>query len=746
MNNRKEAGITSNVSKSLLRVLEEGGEAAAKGSAKNVIKDITKNIGEDITKGYLRNDFRKILSAIPKNIFEALSKSNYKNIITFFTISDDKTLNLLLGDGVIKQMDDIIAKSIIKAAPKIEKEVIKEIIQEVGGGRQFLKNYMGKGTSFNVKSLDKITSSLSKDGMNNIILEVDSGLNVFFKSNPQVFKRITTESMGKNFSRMLTNSAIYGVGISNLYSGLISLYDYLFERTDNVNKSIMNVISNLKDIITEGATTKAQTPQLISDIRKATVQLINLNKDLMKVSINSKIEKVKDKEQIPQFNSFYKKQLETKLPEVKETVENIEFVFNIIIPLMNDYDSHWTEYITALGIGASANRAKQVLISIEKAQSILQIFVIEFEQAKDKIESISNTEPTKVSNSTQKLILVAQEMEKKNPTSDDLYSELTQKEVKEKEPGEITKVIQKAVAPIVLTFIPKSIASSPTRFNALLSMIDAAFIKTNSILTSKVVNFLASKGVPAAMNTIGMGVSSVASKGALAAGWATGGVLAGISGLDIGHSLGKLIFGGGGTLGGEISQLLNYLEQADGGIKDTEWSKLNRKLQTKLAGSSYIIEKGIKDLQNNKIVGTKITEENIKNFTNSLNGMSQVSQGIKNILEVTNILKQKQTRDLYIKHGESVAGAIARGADAVINFVSTFGGIFGDRTVGENSEGFLNIFNGMMDFVKEIEALILKVQEEILPYYNNIKKIKDVLTEIQPLIADAAKEIKEGKI
>jgi len=454
----------------------------------------------------------------------------------------------------------------------------------------------------------------------------------------------------------------------------------------------------------------------------------------------------KSNDEVPGIASFYKNQIDNNLPKASAIVSDIELTFNNITGLMNEYNANWMESVTALGLGGSANRAKQVLVSIEKARNVLSTYVDDYGMIKLKLDEAANkTEPVTAG---QRLMLVAQEIEKKTLDFEepkDLYSTLAIKEVKEDKPNIVMEQVQKAVAPIVLAVVPRSIASSPTRFNALFALFDAATVTCQAAIPQKLVQWFAGKGVPAAMNAIGKPAIGVASKAiSSGAGSLAGAATAALTGLDVGHSLGKYLTSGD-SLMDETSQLINYLEQSSSGAKDTEWGKLNRRMQTKLAGSAYIIEKGLNEVKSNTFSEKQLTESNVQTLINSINGMSKVSQGIVNILEVTNILKQEVTRDLYIKHGESVMGSAARGLDEAVNFVSTFGGLLGDRKVGENPTGFANIYNAMMDYVAEIEAMILKVQETLLPYKNNLEQFRGLLKEVQPLVADAAKEIKEGK-
>jgi len=735
MSNIKKAGPLP-----ISKVLKELGEAGAETGIKQTVKRVTRDIGEDIATGLARGEGRTLLRAIPKNLASAFGKSEYNRILRFFTAIDDKFLKQVLGQDEFLQFDEAIKRGILRSAPEIEKEAVEKGIKSAGGGRNFLKQILQGGDESSFQSMKQ---TLTKGG---VAKNVDKELTKLFKKNPEIQKRMLSRSMREKAMQAMWKGTGLAVGISTTYSLLISLWDYLFESTDNANQAVTNVVSELKDLITEGATTKAQSPELIVNIRTAMVQLIRLNKDLRSAAISSRMKRAKSKEEMPQFVSFYKNQFDAKVPAIKEIVGNIEMVFNNIVPLMGEYDASWTESVTSLGVGGSANRAKQVLVSIEQAKPLLEVFVVEFEQAKNRLDSSLAKQPV---TSGRKLMLVAQEMEKKSPDSDlaedEKYSELAKKKIKEKDPGVIAKVL----SPVV-KIIPKDtlvwIATNPTKFNALLASIDAALFRTGAVITQKIVESLATKGVPAAMAVIGKGTSAAVSKGVGVAAGSVAVFTSAIAGLDVGHYFGKLFFGGGGTLEGETSQLLNYLEQADGGVKGSEWSKLNRRLQTKLAGSAYIIGKGIKELEANKITGTQLTQDNIKKIYNCNNAISQVAQGIKNIEEVTNILKQSYTRDLYIKHGEGIAGAFGRGVDATVNFVSTFGGLLGERELGENPTGFANIYNAMMDFVEEIDGLLLEIKIQMLPYRNNLEKIKGVLEQTQPLIAEYSEEIKTGKV
>lgn len=721
--NKKVANIGSGVTKTVLKnILEETGESGIKSILRTLRKDITK----DLAKGWARGDLSKLLRAVPRNLIKAFEQSPNKNIMKFFTAVGDKELNTLLGKNAIKKMDDVVARSIIKAVPKEERVYAEYLIKEYGGGRKFIRNALENP---NVASGKLLTG----EGSKKVVKEIDKGLGNFFKKNPKIYSRLTAESMGSKLKWLGIKAGIGAAAISNIYSAMISLWDYVFENTKNVNVAIENVISELKDIIEEGATTNAQSPELILNIRNNAVKLAALNRELAKISTATKPLRAKNEEQIKYFSDYYLAKFEKTQPTLKEISDNIYTIFNNIVAIMRDYEANWTESITNLGMGASANRAKQVLTAIEKAKQLLQSFVLVFDSTEDKI---------KTKTASNKLLIIAQNIE-----NDDLYSQLATKDVKEEKSllDPVTKPIrEKLVAPIVLAVIPKSIVS-PSKFNALFSIVDAATLLQQAAISQKIIEFLASKGVAAAMSAVGKGMSTATSKAIGAGAGAVAGVVtSALTGLDIGHSIGKLIFSGD-KLGDETSDLINYLEQSEG-VKGTEWSKLNRRMQTKLSGSAYIIEKGLKQIQANQFTENKLTDANMQKFVNMINGMSKVNQGIVNILEVTNILKQKATRDLYIKHGESVMGAAGRGLDEAVNFVSTFGGLLGSRNYGENPTGFASIYNAMMDYVAEIESMIVKIQEIMLPYKNNLEQFKELLENIKPLIADAEKEIKEGKV
>jgi hypothetical protein len=243
-------------------------------------------------------------------------------------------------------------------------------------------------------------------------------------------------------------------------------------------------------------------------------------------------------------------------------------------------------------------------------------------------------------------------------------------------------------------------------------LIDAVSVKQQAIISQKLIQYLASKGVPVAMSAVGTSVSGVTAKAIGAgAGQIAGVISAAFTGLDVGHSLGKFLTSADNLID-ETTQLINYLEQSEG-VKGTEWSKLNRRMQTKLSGSVYIIEKGLNELRSNTISEKKLTEQNIRKLINNLKSMSKISQGILNISEVCNILKQNKTRELYIKHSKG---------------------------------NFLNIYNAMMDYVAKIESMLMQVKRELIPYSQNIEQFKNMMEELKPLVEDAAEEIKEGKV
>jgi len=191
MNNYKKAGIGSGVTKRVLReIVEEGGEGAAKNSIKTILKNLRRDIGEDAFKGWVRGDLRKILSSVPSNLISAFEKSTNKNIMKFFTVADDKALTVLLGENVVKQMDDVVGRSIVGAADVSEKLAVKEAIKSAGGGRKFIRKYMTPGGEADLEIL-KTLSNPKK-----MVSQIDSDLKVFFKKNPVIHQRISAKSIG----------------------------------------------------------------------------------------------------------------------------------------------------------------------------------------------------------------------------------------------------------------------------------------------------------------------------------------------------------------------------------------------------------------------------------------------------------------------------------------------------------------------------------------------------------------------
>ncbi len=713
-------------------------QPATKGIARKVLRQMYgKGLG-NLKRFNLLGVVGGVVTAFPTFIMNVVEQTvRNKAVLRYFTHTNPTILAKQLGKRTTKELDDVIKHGVengLKNVPKGDKLLTQGILDSEGGRVYIQKLIKGEISEINDPNILK--------GM---LKNVDKDFATYMKTH----KRAATNLLGwAKVSRFAAGTVLTIAAAAQLYSWLLSAWDMVWQQSGNANKSIAYVIGQLEDMIDNGLFRSEQRPTFILKVKKAINTLKKLNVQLSRAKFTRLNRNVKDSEMVV-FLKAASRGIKSKIKTVGDVIKEIDFTFDAIITLLNEYKSNVTDFLS-LGHGASAHEAKQVAVAIQNARKEMSVLMAQMESIDNimskSVKESQNKEAT-ITEDTQynqitktafknfvqatyilkKKLLIIQAAETEDK-ADDIYTELASTKAKKEKPGAIMEAVGKVVAPIVLTVLPMSIAANPARFKALLSLIDAAVIKSNATMTPKLMSFLASKGF---------------------AGVATGAGAAGVitslfGGLDIGHSIAAWIFIGN-NLKSKIVELISLLNAAEG-IKGTKWSKLSGQLQSKLMGTAYDINKGISELSKNQIIEKKLTDQNIQKFINSINAMNKINGGIVDIMEVMNILKQEKTRDIYIEHGESVMGAAARSVDAAVNFVSTFGGLLGSRNIGENPSGFANIYNTCMDYVEAIEANLIEIQKKVLPYKANLEKFQAQLHKLAPFIEKAAKEIEEGKL
>lgn len=275
------------------------------------------------------------------------------------------------------------------------------------------------------------------------------------------------------------------------------------------------------------------------------------------------------------------------------------------------------------------------------------------------------------------------------------------------------------------------LVKNPAIVQGLFSVIDLIWKKSSSKMWSSAANFIGKTVTNVAGQAAGKGAAGVA-----------GGVAvftALLSGLDIGHGLGNMLFNGFNEIKDDEKDIISCLTYLKGD-KNDEFSKLCDQLMGKLAGSSSFAADNAKKLSSQKPINLSkdIDENTIVEISKVASDIKNIMMSLDAIVEVLDILKKKETRDLYIKHSESIFGTIGRGVDATVNFAADLIpkalGLGEGSKQGENPTGFANTYNQLMDTVANMSGKLLDIQKAIMPHVQTLKQFEQKTKEMQQIL------------
>ncbi len=300
--------------------------------------------------------------------------------------------------------------------------------------------------------------------------------------------------------------------------------------------------------------------------------------------------------------------------------------------------------------------------------------------------------------------------------------------------------MSKAIAGQMMKSCPKfteMMVKNPAAIQGVFATIDLLFRQSSSKMWSGAANFVGKSVTNLAGQAAGKGAAGVAGGVAVFTSL--------LSGLDIGHGLGNMLLNGFNSIKDDernIIDSLNYLKSN----KQDEFTVLCDQLIAKLAGSASYASDNAKRLstQPTPVVNGDIDEKGLVAIKNLASDIKHIMKSIESIVEVLDILKKKETRNLYIKHSESIFGAVGRGVDATVNFAAdlipkTLGLGEGSKQ-GDNATGFANSYNHMMDEVGNMSGKLIEIQKAIMPHIQALKQFEEKAKEMQQLIAEANSE------
>lgn len=281
----------------------------------------------------------------------------------------------------------------------------------------------------------------------------------------------------------------------------------------------------------------------------------------------------------------------------------------------------------------------------------------------------------------------------------------------------------KKIAPVLQNFAP-SLIEHPNILRSLTIGLDSLFVTSNltGAALSKAITMLGG----AAAGAVGAWTGAV-----------TGGVTSFISGLDIGHEIAKLIASAGNDINKNVISIMEFLDYIKG-EPGTKINSLCSELIAKISGAGKTIIDNIKFMSAVQIQleNGKIGEKTIKSYQEMVGYLATILKAIEDINYVLDVLRHKETRDLYIAESESVAGAAGRGVDYVVNKFTTGFGLLGDKKEGENVTGFANTYNQMMDYVTLCNDEINAIYRTIKPYIDKIQAFRGMLKEANEALSE----------
>jgi hypothetical protein len=201
-----------------------------------------------------------------------------------------------------------------------------------------------------------------------------------------------------------------------------------------------------------------------------------------------------------------------------------------------------------------------------------------------------------------------------------------------------------------------------------------------------------------------------------------------------------------GDIGTDSKDLISALEYM-GGKENNEFKQLMDQVITKLAGGAYEVEKLANEVKTIPLPNVKdpFSKESIDSLEKSSFCIDEIAKNYQEVNEALDILKKKETRDLYIKYSEGILGSIGRGVDYARSKVQSLFGLLDEDKVGENITGELNIYNNTMKKVENFEIKLNKIMAGLEPIRKMLEQYQKQMEDVKQDIAQVTSAVGDDK-